>query len=208
MNAAFQTMAWAEAYSQNTQAKLRIYLDLLNRWNPAINLVSPASLPDALTRHLADSAQLLDFCPPSGGVWADLGSGGGFPGLVVALLAQERHPKMTFVLVESDARKAAFLSTVSREVEVPVTVLSQRIETIPPLGASIVSARALAPLPRLLGLAFRHLGVGGTCLFHKGVRFESEVKEARKDWVFDLMVHPSKVETGSVLLEIKGLKRV
>lgn len=202
-----QEAGWLEDLSDVTRGRLRVYLDLLNRWNPSINLVSPGSLSDALSRHMADSAQLVDFCVPGRHLWADLGSGGGFPGLVVAILAKEQFPETRFVLVEADARKAAFLSTVSRETNVPVEVRNARIEDMKPMGADILSARALAPLTRLLGLAFRHLGAEGKCLFLKGSRYEAEIEEAKKEWSFNLTVHPSRIAAGSALLEIKDLKR-
>ena len=198
---------WLATCDDETGARFAIYVDLLRKWNASINLVSNASLSDAIDRHFADSSQLMDLCPQDSTRWADLGSGGGFPGLVVAILAATRRPNLSFVLVESDLRKATFLRTVSRETGVPVDVRDGRIEALEPLGADVISARALAPLERLLGFAERHLAQGGTCLFLKGAQYEREIEDARRKWSFDLTVHPSKVQPGAAALEIKGPAR-
>jgi 16S rRNA (guanine527-N7)-methyltransferase len=205
MSHAATTEDWLKPYDRLTASRIAIYAELLRKWNPTINLVSRSSLADALMRHFADSAQLMGLCPADTRLWADIGSGGGFPGLVVAIVAAERRPDMSFVLVEADLRKAAFLRTVSRETGVPVDVREGRIENMAPIGADVLSARALAPLPRLLEFASRHLGPTGICLFHKGTRAEAEVGGARLNWSFEMSVHPSKTEPDAAILEIKDL---
>ncbi|MCA8930663.1 MAG: 16S rRNA (guanine(527)-N(7))-methyltransferase RsmG, partial [Alphaproteobacteria bacterium] len=154
--------------SRETLARLAAFAALLEKWNPAINLISAGTVAQIWTRHFLDSAQVFDLADAKSGLWADLGSGGGFPGLVAAILALEERPGLSFTLVESDRRKAAFLSTAARELGLPVRVMAERIEALPPLGADILTARALAPLPVLLGYAERHLQPGGRALFPKG----------------------------------------
>jgi len=190
--------------SRETIARLEAYEALLHRWSPRINLVAASTLAEARTRHFADSAQLIDLAPPEAGLWADLGSGAGFPGLVIAVLAAEERPGMKVTLVESDARKAAFLAAVLRETGVAANVLTARAEDIAPLGADVVSARALAPLPHLLSLAVRHLAPGGVCLFPKGAGHGAELARARESWSFDLRTHPSRTDPQGVVLEIRS----
>jgi len=194
--------------SRETSERLDTYAALLVKWNPAINLVSKSSLADLQTRHFADSAQLFELCPPTARHWVDLGSGGGFPGLVIAILAAESMPELAVTLVESDGRKAAFLSAVVRETGLHAKVIADRIESLPPLAADVLSARALAPLPQLLAFAEQHLAPGGHALFPKGATHRSEVAESLADWRFDLREHPSKTDPHAVILEIEGVSRV
>lgn len=189
-------------------ARLRLgrYLALLEKWNPAINLVSVSSLPDAWRRHVDDSLQLLRHTPAGARTWADLGSGGGFPGMAIALALDAAGPRVT--LIESDQRKVAFLSAVSRETGVDVRILAERIETAAEQQADVVSARALAPLPALLPLVARHLAPGGTALLLKGAGAEAELAEARRNWAFDLEIAPSITDPSGKVLIVKELRRV
>jgi 16S rRNA (guanine527-N7)-methyltransferase len=189
-----------------TLDRLELYLRLLEKWNPAINLVSAATLPDAWHRHIIDSLQFLEASPHQSGRWVDLGSGGGFPGLVVAIAAADRRPDLRVTLVEADKRKAEFLRTVSRETEVPVTVLTERIEKLAPQRADVLSARALSPLAQLVAYASVHLGPGGVALFAKGANWQSEVLAARAHWTFDLKEHASMTDPTAVILEIHGIE--
>lgn len=185
---------------------LDIYRDLLSKWSPKINLVSAQTLKDAGSRHFDDSLQVADLCPVGAETWADLGSGGGFPGAVVAMARKDRDLAVT--LVESDQRKAAFLRTVSRETGVPFKVITGRIEEIEPLDADVVSARALAPLEVLLGFMERHAKPDGIGVFMKGSTWQSEVDIARKKWRFTLKAHTSVTRPDAAILEIGGLSRV
>ncbi|WP_111733058.1 16S rRNA (guanine(527)-N(7))-methyltransferase RsmG [Roseovarius amoyensis] len=194
--------------SRETSERLEIYAALLRKWNPRINLVSKATLPNLWTRHFADSTQLYDLVPHPVGHWADLGAGGGFPGLVIAIMAMETGSPRRVTLVESDVRKGAFLNTVIRETGAPATVITDRIETTPPLMADVLSARALADLPTLLGFAERHLAPNGVAIFPKGATWEKELSAARKAWKFSHRVAKSKTEDGPVLLHITGVARV
>ena len=194
--------------SRETLDRLTTYAALLAKWNPAINLVSRSTLSQVWERHFADSAQLLDLADNDPATWADLGSGGGFPGMVIAILAAELRPDLHVTCVESDQRKATFLRTVARDCGVAVTVVSERIETLAPLGADVVSARALAPLADLLGHAERHLAPNGIALFLKGTGYAAEVARALERWSFRLDTIPSRTVPESAILKLGDIRRV
>lgn len=174
----FDRAAVAETFdvSRETLARLDTLVAGLQKWSCAINLVARGTLSDIWHRHIADSAQLLPLAPPNARRWADFGSGAGFPGLVVATLAADRHPGLHITLVESDTRKCAFLTEMARTMRLSVTVRPVRIEA---LGADdrfdVISARALAPLATLFAVAKPHLAPGGTLIFPKGADVESEL---------------------------------
>ncbi len=192
--------------SRETLEKLEAYADLLRRWNRKINLVSPTTIDDLWSRHFVDSVQLFHLVEWKGH-WVDLGSGGGFPGLVVAILGdQGGDRKMT--LVEADLRKATFLRTVIRELELSVVVVSERIEQAAPLSADVLSARALAPLVSLLGFAERHLAKTGKAVFPKGERAMEEVSLALEHWHFTCETHSSITDAKSTILCIGDIARV
>lgn len=194
--------------SRETADRLDAFEALVRKWSPRINLVSRSALDQLQQRHIADSAQLFDLARIADSRWADLGSGGGFPGIVVAILAAEQAPALEVVCIESDGRKAAFLMTAARELGLErVRVLAQRIEAAPPQGAQVVSARALAPLKSLLPLAVRHLAPGGHALFPKGAGHAKEVAEARADWRFDLTEHPSRTDPDARILKLEAIRR-
>ena len=160
------------------------------------------------TRHFLDSAQLLTYAPRTARVWADLGSGGGFPGAVVAILAADVWPSLKVTLVEADQRKAVFLRTVLREVGVEGNILAQRIEDVPPLSADVLSARALAPLSELFSLSEKHLAPDGRALFLKGEKSAQEVAAALESWRFDCETFNSKTDPEAVVLSIGDIQRV
>lgn len=188
--------------SRETMDRLEVYADLLIRWTKKINLVSPSTLTNLWQRHFLDSAQLLPFVDDK--KWLDVGSGGGFPGAVLAIMS----PKASFTLVESDQRKATFLRTVSRETGADFQVLSERIEAIEPENADRMTARALAPLPDLLKIAERHLHANGRAFFLKGANVQHEINQALDHWTFDCETYPSKTNEDSVILSIGNIKRV
>lgn len=194
--------------SRETIRRLQVYVALLEKWNPKINLVSSSTLSDVWARHIMDSAQLLAHAPVDARTWVDLGSGGGFPGAVIAILAVERRPDLSVTLIEADQRKAAFLRTVGREAGVTMKVIAARIEEVDPLMADVVSARALAPLTSLLDHAARHSAPGGVALFLKGARAEQEVQTALEAWRFGCEMYPSKTDKDAVILKIGGIERV
>lgn len=192
--------------SRETLDRLSAYETLLRKWTPKINLVSASTLDDLWARHFADSAQLLNLAPKAGH-WVDLGSGGGFPGLVVAALERD-SADLRFTLVEADQRKAAFLRTVIRELGLNANVIARRIEDIEPLNADILSARALASLSTLLDFTELHRKPGGVSLLLKGENVEDEIAVALERWRFDCEKHASITDAKSSILCIGELQRV
>lgn len=188
--------------SRETLERLTIHLELLRRWQPAINLVGRASLADPWRRHFLDSAQLAALVPRSvtGGI--DLGSGAGFPGMVLALLGVP-----ALHLIESDRRKARFLREVARETGAPVTIHAERIEDLQPWPADLITARALAPLPRLLGLVEPFISSDSVCLFLKGATVAHELTEARRTWHMVVERIPSLAHPTGVVLKLQGVRR-
>lgn len=167
--------------SRETLDRLRLYDDLLRHWQRRVNLVGQASLEDGWRRHFLDSAQLIPLVPHTARIITDIGSGAGFPGLVLAIISGlETH------LVESDGRKAAFLREAARRTGTAAHIHNARIETLAPWPTDVISARALAPLPRLLELATRfpptHPPEGCVFLFLKGAGAEEELTEAENSW--------------------------
>lgn len=193
--------------SRETIARLEVFASVLQKWNPRINLVSRNSLNELWTRHIMDSIHVYRFAPVAQH-WADLGSGGGFPGLIVAILAADESPTTHVTLIESDQRKAVFLRTAARETGVQCSVISQRIESAEPQNADVLSARALAELSVLLGFAERHLKPNGTALFPKGATWQKELDAARQQWHFDLEAIKSPTNPDAAILRIKGISRV
>ncbi|MBP1805153.1 16S rRNA (guanine(527)-N(7))-methyltransferase RsmG [Rubellimicrobium aerolatum] len=187
-----------------TLERLGAFEALARRWTGKINLVAPSTVPDLWTRHIADSAQLWPLAPSAAATWADLGSGGGFPGLVIAILSGDTGPKLT--LIESDGRKCAFLRTAARELGLSVTILDQRVESAPSQAAQIVSARALAPLVTLLPLVARHLAPGGTALLPKGRDWAAEIDAAHAGgWTFDAEPIPSTTDPTARVLRLQNI---
>ena len=194
--------------SRETSKRLAMHIDLLEQWNPRINLVAKTTIPDVWSRHVADSAQLWRLRPAGARLWLDLGSGAGFPGLVIAILAAELEPDLRVALVESDQRKAAFLSTVVRKTGLRAEIRPERIERLPPMAADIVSARALAPLPALLDMLEMHRAPGGIGLFPKGASVHKEIAEAAARWRFDHVIHASLTDPQAAIVEIGAAERV
>lgn len=191
--------------SRETMERLEAFSALVTKWTPKINLIARNSVPDLWNRHIVDSVQLYRFAPESFEKWADLGSGGGFPGIVMAILAAQHQPSARFTLIESDQRKGTFLRTAARELDLNVTVMSTRIEETPPVAADVVSARALSALSSLLPLANRHLHPDGFCLLHKGKQAAQEVADAQKNWSFDLEDHASFTDPEARILIIQRI---
>lgn len=189
--------------SESVLSRLDIYLDRLIRWQAKINLVGAKTLDDPWRRHFLDSAQLDDQLPTDAAIVADLGSGAGFPGLVLAILARNAAVH----LVESDQRKAVFLSEINRETKAGATVHSARIEACGGLNADVVTARACAPLSKLLGYAETVLAPGGRCLFLKGRAWREELTEAEKQWTMAVEMIPSRSDDEGVILKLNGISR-
>lgn len=194
--------------SRETLDRLRIYADLLVKWNKRINLVAPKTIPDLWRRHIIDSAQIHSLKPEGCKSWVDIGSGGGFPGVVIAILEAELAQPLQVKLIESDQRKCAFLRTVIRETSVKADVIAQRINEVPPQSADVLSARALAPLDKLLLFAEHHMTPNGVAIFPKGANAGSEVEIARKTWSFRYESIPSMTDDSAAILKISEIARV
>lgn len=194
--------------SRETLARLDKFVELLLTWQPKLNLIAPSTLPRIWTRHVADSLQLLPLAPDAR-VWIDLGAGAGFPGLAVACALSD-HPGRVVHLVESDSRKAAFLREVIRTLRLPAQVHAERIETLAkkwPSRTDVVTARALAPLPRLLEYAAPFLERGAQGLFPKGQDVEAELTEAAKCWHMVVELLPSVTSPSSRIVRVRHAER-
>lgn len=194
--------------SRETERLLGVFAELVGKWTAKINLISSQSLADIWARHILDSAQLYGFAPQNKQHWVDLGSGGGFPGIVISILGRDRPNVLSVTLVESDQRKAAFLRTAARELGLSIRILTTRIGETPPLHADILSARALGPLSVLLGYADRHLSATGAAIFPKGRTAPGEIETARQKWLFDLAVSPSMTDPAAQILRIENIAHV
>ncbi len=192
--------------SRETSERLQVYADLVRKWNPSINLVSRTDLGRLEARHFADSAQVFSLAPEVN-QWVDFGSGGGFPGAICAILAADKGWATNFTLVEADRRKATFLSTVSRETNTPFEVRCERIEALPRLAAGVISARALAPLPKLLAWIARHQAPGGVALLPKGKGHVQEIAAAKIDWTFHYQLHKSLTAVEAAIVEVREVER-
>lgn len=198
-----EEFAKATGVSRETLEQLQAYADLLAA-SPH-NLVSQASLKEVWHRHFLDSAQLAPLIPPEARTLADLGSGAGFPGLVLAILLQGR---LKVSLFEATHKKADFLASVAEKVGVKIDLRNERIETAKPQRFHIITARAFAPLPQLLSYAHRLSGPKTICLFLKGESHSAELTAAERNWKMNLQKHPSQTHPASVVLEIRDLIHV
>ena len=198
--------------SRESCARLHTYVALLKRWQARINLVSPKTLQEAWVRHVADGLQLLPHIPQGPVDLVDLGSGSGVPGIVLALALAERAD-VSVRLVESNAKKAAFLRTVIRETGIRAMVINSRIEAVdwaaemPDDAPAIVLARALAPLPQLLDLASPLLSRGARALWHKGQDVEREIADSTRCWQLACEMIPSVTDPRGVILKIAEARR-
>ena len=202
----------AFAVSRETAGRLKVYADLLVKWQKTINLVAPSTLSEVWQRHIADSAQIFELAPVGAMRWADLGSGAGFPGLVLAILLADRTG-VRLSLVESDSRKCAFLAEVVRKTgiaqRIAVEIVNARIETAATqarLGpVDVITARALAPLERLCELSVGLFGPGTVALFLKGREALAEVEAAAKSWQFEFESCVSLTDPSAQVIRIRGL---
>lgn len=193
--------------SRETVERLQDYVALLKKWNKRINLVARRSANEVWQRHIEDSAQILKYAPLPVERWLDLGSGGGLPGLVVAIIGAASGQIQQVTLVESDTRKAVFLGEVSRILGLNTVILNERIESIPAQNANVISARALADLPALFDLSIRQATAGATYIFPKGATHRDEIRRAMESWTFDVIVHPSVTEPDAAILVVRNLAR-
>lgn len=192
--------------SRETMELLREYEALVLKWTKKINLVSNGDAGQIWDRHIVDSIQVYDLAPETGD-WLDLGSGGGFPGIVCAIIAKERALERRFTLVDSDQRKCAFLRTVARELKLNVKVHASRVEALESQKSAVLSARALGSLKSLLPYMEQHLSPTGTALFPKGVSWREEHAMASEVWSYHLEAVTSTTNSDAIILKIKELSR-
>jgi 16S rRNA (guanine527-N7)-methyltransferase len=194
--------------SRETLDLLKSYQQLVQKWNPVINLASKQSMADLWNRHIVDSAQVFPLIPSEARLCVDVGSGGGFPGIVLAAISTSLDLERHFILVESDQRKSTFLRQVIRDLSLKAEVRSERIEKLDDLNAEVFSARALASLSKLLQFAQIHLTENGVCLFPKGENYREEIEEAQKRFIFEYEAIESVTDSRSAILKIHGIKDV
>jgi len=188
--------------SHETLARLKAYAGMLADWNARHNLVSRSSLDDLWQRHFWDSAQLAPLIPQEARSLVDLGSGAGFPGLVLAVMLADR---LKVTLFEATAKKCAFLRAAADRMGVPVAIENARMERPPRRAFDVITARACAPLPKLLGYAHNFTGPNGVCLFLKGQNLGAELTEAHKSWKMKTRQIPSQTSASGVILEVREL---
>ena len=193
----------ATGVSRETLARLEAYADLLRRWQRTVNLIGTSTLPDLWRRHMLDSAQLHDHLPVTAKTLIDIGTGAGFPGMVLAIMGGPRVH-----LVESDQRKAAFLREAARVTGAAVDVHALRIEAMASLGADVVTARAVAPLSVLIGYAAGQIGPDGICLFLKGRQVDQELTDSAKIWHMQVDRLPSISDPSGTILRIGAITSV
>jgi len=188
--------------SRETLARLKRYAEMLEKWNRRINLVGRGTIDDLWRRHMLDSAQLLPLIPADAVSLVDLGSGAGFPGLVLAICGLENVH-----LIEADRKKCAFLREVAREADTRVTIHNKRIKEIESFQADIVTSRALAPLPKLLDMAVSFTKKHSILLFLKGRSADGELTEAAKEWNMRVDRIPSRTDPEGTILRLEAISR-
>jgi 16S rRNA (guanine527-N7)-methyltransferase len=193
--------------SRETFERLEAFEVVFRRWASRINLVAPSTLNDVWGRHILDSAQLLPLAEDSRR-WVDIGSGGGFPGAVLAILLEDR-PDSSIVLIESNGKKSSFLRNALSELAPRARIVPERAEVViaNEKAPDIITARAVASLADLLSLTEPWLMAGARALFHKGRDYRAEVKLAGDTWNLDLVEHESAIDTQSVILDIRQIRR-
>lgn len=191
--------------SRETIHCLEIYKRELEYWQKSINLISSSTLTHIWKRHFEDSLQLLPYLPQKKRNLIDLGSGAGFPGLVLAISQPET---LEVTLIESDRKKCFFLENVSRETKTKVKILNSRIENLHGSCGDIITSRALAPLPQLLNYAHSYMKEDSMCLFLKGKGVDVEIEKAQKKWEFALEIFPSLTDSKASILKITQLRKI
>ena len=181
------------------------YKALLSKWNEKINLVSKHTLVDIWERHFLDSGQIIKHVEASGKRWVDVGSGAGFPGLVVALLLRDRKIDCDLVLVEKNVKKGFFLNEVIRKLNLSVEVVNDNIDNLEPLNADILTARAFSELNNLIEIAFSHRKKDGICLFLKGENYRIELDKTLNYWFFDYDIVDSLSSSSGKIIRVKKI---
>ena len=192
--------------SRETCEKLHYYHQTLIVWNKRFNLVSRKSIESSWKRHFLDSSQLWLYAPQKAKKWLDFGSGAGFPGLVIGIIAQELRPNLKVILVEKNKKKVLFLEQVASKLSLNVRILCSNVEEIKPQKADVISARAFGALKILLEIAYMHKNEKTISLFPKGKTFSREIEESLDYWKYDIRQIGSFFEANSSILEIRRIK--
>lgn len=194
--------------SRETFDKLKSCQTMLSEWQQKFNLVSSNTLEDSWNRHFLDSAQLFPLLPKDAEIMYDFGSGAGFPGMVLAIMANEKMPRLQVNLVESTTKKTLYLNAVREQLGVRVNVLNDRIEKLPAAKADVITSRALASLNELLGYAVRFCKPETVCIFPKGKKYAEELAEAHRCWRFKCQILPSRQSEEGRILVITSLSKI
>ena len=194
--------------SRETFNKLKVYETSLREWQSKFNLVSNKSLENAWNRHFLDSVQLFKFIPEKSEVMYDFGSGAGFPGMVLAILAMEKMPELKVSLIESIKKKTLYLNTVQKLCGVNVNIINERIENLTLKKADVITSRAMCNLTDLLKYAYRLSNKNTVMIFPKGKTYREEVENAKKVWRFECRVEANEVCEDGVILIITNLSPV
>lgn len=191
--------------SRETLSKFEQYHELLLMWGKKINLIGKTTIDDFWNRHILDSAQILEYIKPSDNSIIDLGSGAGFPGLVVAKLISETNTNALVTLVDSSVKRCAFLREAARVLDVKVNVENKKVEEIESSHYDILTARAFTALDNLLNYSSSFAQINTRMLFLKGSEVDKEIKDAQKNWLFDYTIHPSISDDRGCVIEISNL---
>lgn len=194
--------------SRETFKLLKDYEASLAEWQKKFNLVSNSSLEDSWNRHFVDSAQLFQYIPEQAKTLLDFGSGAGFPGMVLAIMAADRTPYLNVKLIESTGKKTLYLNEVKKITGVKVEIINERVEKLPPQKADVITSRAMASLNELLQYTYRFTTPQTVCIFPKGRRYAEEIAEAKKYWNFDCQIHDSLTSLEGKILVISRLLRL
>lgn len=194
--------------SRETFERLKAYEASLHEWQKKFNLVSNASLDDAWNRHFLDSAQLFRLIPEDAELLYDFGSGAGFPGMVLAIMANEKTPYLKVKLIESIRKKTLYLNEVKNLTGINVEIINDRIENLKSETADVITSRAMCSLKDLFGYTKKFWGARTSCIFPKGKKYMEEIKEAQKEWNFNYEVVPSEQSDEGVILVITNLSRI
>lgn len=193
--------------SRETFLKLKTYQTLLVEWQGKFNLVSKNTIDDAWNRHFLDSVQLFNLIPENTKIMYDFGSGAGFPGMVLAIIANEKMPELEINLVESTSKKTMYLNEVKKQTNTNVNILNSRIENLPLKVADVITSRAMSSLKDLLGYAFPFCHKNTICIFPKGKKYTEELAEAHKFWKFKCQILPSQQSDEGRILIISNISK-
>lgn len=191
-----------DTVSRETLKDFLIFEKLLKKWNRTMNLVSVSTLEQFMVRHILDSVQLVRYCEKKNGLWLDIGSGGGFPGIPMAIYARHYYPKFEFYLLDSNSKKCTFLQEVCRHLNIETKIICDRVENVPAIQCEYIVSRALAPLSDLLNYSKRHRKKNGKSLFLKGNNVFNELLIAKDSWVFSYNIHQSLSHNSGKVVEI------